>query len=47
MFIQGYHIDIATFPVVLLTNKGIRKFKNRQGKISENFNNGFYSDENH
>ena len=48
MFIQGYHIGIATFPGVLLTNKGIQKFKNRKGnKISENFNHRFYSIENH
>ena len=48
MFIQGYHIGIATFPGVLLTNKGIQKFKNRKGnKISENFNHGFCSNENH
>ena len=37
MFIQGYHIGIATFPGVMLINKGIQKFKNRKGnKISEN-----------
>ena len=32
MFIQGYHIGIATFPGVLLTNKGILRFKNRKTK---------------
>ena len=44
MFIQGYHNGIATFPGVLLTNKGMQKFKNKKrNKILEYFNHEFYS----
>ena len=33
MFIQGYHIDTATFPWTLLTNKGKNRLKkNRKGE---------------